>query len=249
MNYCILNGKKSTLIKGLLIQSLPIITKPMMRTNIETVDGRDGDIVTKLGYAAYDKTMSIGLFGDYDIDEVIEYFSSEGTVIFSNEPDKYYKYQILNQIDFTRLSRFKTATVTFHVQPFKYSAVDEMVSQTYGSSLYSDIHVVNRGNVISRPTIELYPGYAGGWVQLSINGRRVFSSIELDLTEPPKTLVLDGNTWEAYWGGALATFMTQGDFAGLYLDPGDNVISISPVVYYETGQVEQIDVTNISRWI
>lgn len=125
MNYCILNGKKSTLIKGLLIQSLPSISKPLMRTRIDQIDGRDGDLVTKLGYSAYDKEMSVGLFGDFDIDEVIQYFDSEGTVIFSNEPDKFYKYQIIQQIDFERLIRFRTATVTFHCQPFKYSAVDD----------------------------------------------------------------------------------------------------------------------------
>lgn len=128
MSYIVLNGVKSTLIQGLLISSLPPITKPSIRTSIETIDGRDGDIVTKLGYSAYDKTMSIGLFGDYDINEVINYFNSEGTVIFSNEPDKFYQYQILNQIDFEKLINFKTATVTFHVQPFKYSAVDDKVT-------------------------------------------------------------------------------------------------------------------------
>lgn len=125
MNYCILNGVKSNTVKGLLIQSLPPISKPLIRTQIEQIDGRDGDIVTTLGYAAYDKQMSIGLYGDYDIDDVIQFFNSSGTVTFSNEPDKYYNYQIINQIDFERLIRFKTATVTFHVQPFKYSAVDQ----------------------------------------------------------------------------------------------------------------------------
>ena len=125
MNYCILNGIKSTDIKGLLIQSLPPISKPLMRTQTEEIDGRDGDVVTKLGFSAYDKVMSIGLFGDFDIDEVINFFNSEGTVIFSNEPDKFYNYQIIQQINFERLCRFRTATVTFHVQPFKWSAVDD----------------------------------------------------------------------------------------------------------------------------
>lgn len=128
MNYVILNGMKSKLIKGLLIQSLPPVSKPLMRSKIETIDGRDGDIVTKLGYSAYDKEMSIGLFGDFDVNEVISFFDSEGTVIFSNEPDKYYQYEILEQIDFERLLKFRTATVKFHVQPFKFSAVaDEVV--------------------------------------------------------------------------------------------------------------------------
>lgn len=127
MNYVILNGVKSTLIKGLLIQSLPPISKPLMRTKKTEIDGRDGDILTNLGYSAYDKAMNIGLFGDFDIDEVIKFFTSEGTVIFSNEPDKYYNYKIVAQIDFERLIRFRTATVTFHVQPYKYSAVEDDV--------------------------------------------------------------------------------------------------------------------------
>lgn len=148
MSYVVLNGKRSTLIKGLLISSLPPITKPLMRTDVETIDGRDGDIVTKLGYAAYDKVITIGLAGDYDVDQVIEYFDSEGEVIFSNEPDKFYRYQILEAIDFERLLRFKTAEVTFHVQPFKYSAVDEVAKpqEFYFPSPYNE-KVYNFGTV------------------------------------------------------------------------------------------------------
>lgn len=124
INYVELNGEKSTSVKGLIIQSLPPISKPKMRTSIETIDGRDGDIVTKLGYSAYDKEVSIGLHGDFDIDDAIAFFDSEGEVVFGNEPDKYYRYQILEQIDFERLIRFRTAKVKMHVQPFKYDAVD-----------------------------------------------------------------------------------------------------------------------------
>lgn len=124
VNYIELNGEKSTSVKGLIIQSLPPITKPKMRTSNETIDGRDGDIVTKLGYSAYDKQLSIGLHGDFDIDDAIAFFDSDGEVVFGNEPDKYYRYQILDQIDFKRLVRFRTANVKMHVQPFKHDAVD-----------------------------------------------------------------------------------------------------------------------------
>lgn len=132
ISYIELNGEKSTNVKGLIIQSLPPITKPKMRTSKEEIDGRDGDIVTKLGYAAYDKEVRIGLHGDFDIDDAISFLDSDGEVVFSNEPDKYYRYQILDQIDFERLVRFRTAKVKLHVQPFKYDAVDrtfEVVNQ------------------------------------------------------------------------------------------------------------------------
>lgn len=124
INYVELNGEKSTSVKGLIIQSLPPITKPKMRTSNATIDGRDGDIVTKLGYSSYDKQLSIGLHGDFDVDDAIAFFDSEGEVVFGNEPDKYYRYQILNEINFDRLVRFRTAKVKMHVQPFKHDAVD-----------------------------------------------------------------------------------------------------------------------------
>lgn len=125
LNEIILNGISSNTLQGLLIQSLAPISKPMMRSKKEEIDGRDGDIITPLGYSSYDKTFSIGLSYNYDIDAIIKFFDSQGTVTFSNEPDKYYNYQILDQIDFERLLRFKTATVTMHVQPFKYPTSEE----------------------------------------------------------------------------------------------------------------------------
>lgn len=128
MNYIILNGKKSTELTGLIIQSLPHISKPQMRTLVDEIDGRDGDIATKLGYAAYDKELSVGLYGKFNIDDVISYFDSEGTVTFSNEPDKFYYYRITDQIDFERLVRFRTATVTLHCQPYKYALAGRLLT-------------------------------------------------------------------------------------------------------------------------
>ena len=93
MNYCILNGVDSRSITGLLIQSLPAISKPLIRTQREEIDGRDGDIITKLGYSAYDREMLIGLRGNFDVDAVISYFNSEGIAIFSNELCKIYDYK------------------------------------------------------------------------------------------------------------------------------------------------------------
>lgn len=126
-NYVIINGVNSLTIQGLAINTLPPITKPMIRTQREEIDGRDGDIVTELGYSAYDKQIEIGLWGTYDINDIIKYFTGEGTIVFSNEDDKYYNFKILDQIDYQKLLKFKTATITLHCQPFKYPLEEEPV--------------------------------------------------------------------------------------------------------------------------
>jgi phage-related protein len=137
MNYVVLNGVKSTEVAGLLIEELPPIVKPAMRIETELVDGRAGDIVTELGYSAYDREMKIGLFGDFNIDDVVAFFASSGSAVFSNEPEKVYDYAIYDQIDFKRLMRFREATVKFHVQPYKRSATSDTVSysaEQYGGA-------------------------------------------------------------------------------------------------------------------
>ena len=130
-NYVIINGVNSLTIQGLAIKTLPPITKPIQRTLREEIDGRDGDLVTELGYGAYDKTIEIGLFGTFDIDEVIAYFNQKGTITFSNEADKVYYFQALEQVDYAELLKFRTANVVLHCQPFKYPTTETPIEVAY----------------------------------------------------------------------------------------------------------------------
>jgi len=126
LNFIILNGKKSTEVAGLMIQALPPVVKPPMRVQLDEVDGRDGDIITPLGFSGYDRTVKIGLRGVYAEDDIVEYFNSSGKVIFSNEPDKVYDYTIVESFSLDRLRKFREADVVFHVQPYKHSVVPEI---------------------------------------------------------------------------------------------------------------------------
>lgn len=233
ISYIELNGEKSTNVKGLIIQSLPPITKPKMRYSSDDIDGRDGDIITKLGYAAYDKEVSIGLHGDFDIDDAIAFFDSEGEVVFSNEPDKYYRYQILDQIDFERLLRFRTAKVKMHVQPFKYDAVDRTFEAVNNGGM-SSITLRNRGNVVSRPTVTVY---GSGNVELAVNAVTVLS-----FTIDDGYITIDADEMNAYHGDALMNRRVTGDYADLALKAGENVISWK-------GNVTEIKVEDFSRWV
>lgn len=235
-NYIILNDRSSEEIPGLLIQELPPISKPLLRNQIEEIDGRDGDIVMPLGYAAYDKDVSIGLYGKFDVDDVIEYFNSEGKVVFSNEPDKYYKYQVLNQIDFERLVRFRIATITFHVQPFKFANNEK--AKTYTSFDNNSISVRNNGNYYSRPKITVF---GTGTINLSLNGKQLFV---INLGSQAAQITIDAEQLEAYDEdtNVLMNRSVDGDYDNLRLKVGTNTISWS-------GSVTKIVINNYSRWI
>ena len=234
--YIILNNKDSKTIRGLLISSLAPISKPQVRTQIETVDGRDGDIVTPLGFSAYDKVITIGLTYGYDIDEIIEYFNSSGVVTFSNEPDKYYKYSIYEQIDFERLIRFKTAEVTLHVQPFKYSLIER--PQTFSiSASPSSIGVYNAGNIYARPIITIT---ATGEVALSLNGSEI---LLIEFGETAQTIIINCEELNAYdEQNILLNRLVTGNYDNIKLNKGSNEIGL-------TGTVSSITINKYSRWI
>lgn len=154
MNYLIFKGEDSREIKGLVISELPPISKPQMRTVETVVDGVDGSLIEEVGYSSYDKSVIIGLTHNADIDEVIAYFSGSGDVVFSNEPDKYYKASIVNQIDFARLVRYKTATVTFRVQPFKHEYLESATKVDAKSLSGTTITINNENGSITQLIIE-----------------------------------------------------------------------------------------------
>ena len=234
-NYIILNGKDSRYLDGFIVQALPPISKPKIRTQVEEIEGRDGDIVTPLGYSAYDKTLKIGLYGNYRIDDIISYFDSSGVVTFSNEVDKFYRYQIIEQIDFERLVRFRTATVKFHVQPFKYSRVETKKVFTFDRADITSVGVRNSGNTIARPIITIE---GEGNVSLYLNGKSIFAIVFGE----DRSITIDTEKMEAYNGSVLKNRQVAGDYDNFALNVGLNTIGWS-------GRVTKISLENLTRWI
>lgn len=173
--YVIINGVSSDIIQGLQVLSLPPITKPKMRRQVDTIDGRAGDIITELGYEAYDRTITVLLHHNYDLDAITAFFNTSGEIIFSNEPDKKYYFRLLEKIDYERAVQFKTANITFHVQPYKYPVNETPLtvsSTAWEGTDYDQTPYIFRAvsdssvDVGNREVIEQITGGTVAWNQL-----------------------------------------------------------------------------------
>ena len=235
--YIIINGQSSRGVNGLIVSTLPPVSKPAMRVEAEEIDGRDGDIVTQLGFSAYDKEIDIGLCDNFDINAVISFFNQSGKITFSNEPDKYYNFAQYNAIDFEKLIKFKTAKIDFHVQPFKFSLNESEKEFDFSSSATSgELSIRNNGNYPSRPQITLT---GSGIINLSLNGAQV---MVIDMSENP-VIILDATEMNAYAPDtALMNRKVTGNYDNLVLKVGKNSISY-------TGTLTKIAVNNYSRWL
>ena len=224
--------KDSEEITGLLICELPPITKPKIKTKETHIDGVDGSVYEELGYESYDKTIKIGLRNNYDINEVIDYFTGEGNLVLSNESDKYYKARIIDSIDYERLLRFRTADIKFRVQPFKYS--NEEGTKTFNITNETSVNVYNNGNLKSKPIIKIT---GSGTIEFKQEDVSIFSyTFQTDDTY----VVIDSDKQDAYVGTTLKNRNMYGEFP--ILKTGKNTISW-------TGTITKIEVSNYSRWL
>ena len=231
-NYVIFKGVNSNTYSNLLISELPCISKPELRVDTTEIDGKDGDIIDELGYASYDKTLKIALKSSENIDEIIKFFSGSGNIVFSNEPDKYYKAYIYEQIDFERLLRFKEADITIHVQPFKYLLNEEDVVLNITNQ--TSLTVNNQGLEKSKPILKLY---GSGTITVSLNGLTAFT---VTIDEDDDYIVIDSMEEEAYNDTELKNRNMSGEFP--LLETGNNTISW-------TGSLTKMEVTPKSRWL
>ena len=166
--YFIFKGKKSTDM-GLLLSSLPVVTKPKRKTNTVSIPGRNGtetqDLATYEGYS-----LSIGCgfenIKEVDIDRLWKWLDGSGDLILSTEPSKVYKARIDNSISMTDVYWvIADFLVQFDVEPFKYAVnpQNDLIKMTK-----KEMTLYNRGTYYAEPVITLY---GSGDITATINGR------------------------------------------------------------------------------
>ena len=144
-------------------------------------------------------------------------------MILSNELDKYYDAFVLEQIDYKQVLRFKTATVTFLVQPYKHATGEEETTSRV---------LINPGNTECLPLMTIY---GSGSVGVLVNGVK-----QCDITL--MVCNLDGEEEEAYKDNLdnRRNRVMIGKFP--VFQPGENILSF-------TGNVTNVKTLVRSRWL
>ena len=128
--------------------------------------------------------------------------------------------------------RFRTAEITYHVQPFKYSTLEKM--KVFDNPTGA-ITVRNNGNYVSKPIIHIK---CSGTINLSLNGVQLF---RIDMSTS-NTITIDTERLEAYNDDVLMNRYVVGNYEKFMLKVGPNSVSWD-------GQLTYIAFENLSRWI
>lgn len=223
MSYFIFKDISSENFKNLIIENLPPVSSPPQRYEIHEIDGSSKAIITELGYKAYEKPINLG-FSNHDTYNVENWLKGKGRLILSNELDKYYDAFVLEQIDYNQVLRFKKATVTFLVQPYKHATGEEETESRV---------LINQGNTECLPLMTIY---GSGSVGVLVNGvKRCDITIDGYVT-------LDGEEEEAYKDSLdnRRNRVMIGKFPTF--KPGENTITF-------TGNVTNVKTLVRSRWL
>lgn len=204
------------------IAKMPSHRKAAMRVTEYTVQGRDGVLHVSEGYDCFDITVSLMLSGVTATNRQVINAWADGTgkLITSDDPTKCYIASVIEEIewdrDFVNGAFWDVATITFKCQPFMYESVDRSIT------VEQDQTIVNLGNVVSRPLIEVD---GEGDLSFTINGKEITMQ-DVQASHP---VFIDAETGYVYTDVGSAKMTGEIPFFNLgnnYITIGDNVTKL-----------------------
>ena len=215
-------ANESCLNYGLLIKQRPSIPAPQRRITSVRIAGRDGEyVVDDEIYNSIDIEVQFNFMSETPNGWAEQYriakgwLRGHGDLVFSDDPDFFYKCQYVQITDSERTSRrIGNFTAVFHCDPYMYAL-----------SGLEEINPAEHGDKVVNPFLLSHPVYqitGTGDGTITVNGKTV------SFTSPGK-LTIDTDRMLAFnpdTGVITGTALT-GYYTDLYLQPGENTVEIS----------------------
>lgn len=228
------NGKDSFVDYGIIIKDHYNI--PLAKRNIEMIKVRGMNGSLKIDDGTYDNItidISCMLKDCSNIQQKARDIKawlaqSEGKLVFSDESDKYYIAQCINQIDITQtLPKFGEFLISFECYPFAYAVSNPVITLNSTTKSFN-----NLGTQPSEPIIKIY---GTGDITFYLNSKSVFI-----IKNVVDYVTIDSYKQDAYKDTLLKNNDMIGDFPKLLV--GNNTVNW-------TGTVTKVEITCNSAWI
>lgn len=225
MNYFIFKGINSK-DKDIIINKMPSIIKPERKIDLIEVPGRNGTLhIDEEAYKTIVIQIECTLLKRENLRDIMAWLDGEGELILSNEPDKFYKATIINQIDYSGIVNiFHTFPLQIELQPFLYS--NEMFIKKYNNLAKFNFNISD-ATAKMRPIIHLT---GNGKINLNINNEGII--INLDEND---YIEINCDLQIAYKENQSANNKILGDLNKINLIPGINKFDI-------IGNYQQIEI-------
>jgi len=210
--YFIYNGINSKDM-GVVLKSLPPITKPKRKIEAIQVPGRNGKLyIDENCYETISVSLECALKRNVDPRKITEWLVEFGTITFSDEIDKFYKAAIINSIPLSRVFRvYREFIIQLELQPIAMS-----IEEYEYNCNDNDIHTLDiESTALMNPYIKVT---GSGEVQLTINNSICNLNIDDEYIE------LDCELQNAFKDVENKNNKMNGEFP--ILKPGENKIQV-----------------------
>ena len=190
-------------------------------------------------YANREISVVLGIKDKSKLRTLYSWLTGTGQLIFSSEPDKYYKVIRIEKTPERMSVRFGKVEVRFTVEPFAYAVSPTELDLTSASSY---MKVPNAGTMFSAPEIRFVP--TAEQVKVDVNGAEFIVSGLLEQAANSFTVVIDCDLEVVYYISGDQkidiTYKSKNNFPLLHT--GDNYIK-------HDGNISSMSVNVKERWL
>jgi len=238
MSIFIFKGISSSLFGILESAPMPPANDEIV-TEVETAGHISNAYYLTGRYANREISVVLGIKDKSKLRTLYSWLTGTGQLIFSSEPDKYYKVIRIEKTPERMSVRFGKVEVRFTVEPFAYAVSPTELDLTSASSY---MKVPNAGTMFSAPEIRFVP--TAEQVKVDVNGAEFIVSGLLEQAANGFTVVIDCDLEVVYYISGDQkidiTYKSKNNFPLLHT--GDNYIK-------HDGNISSMSVNVKERWL
>ena len=185
INYFIFNDINS-IDENIIIRKMPVLQKAMKRIEKISIPGQNGSMyIDEDAYETKLIQIECSIIEDTDISRINKWLNGSGKLILSSYPNRFFKANIVNSIDFTSIvNKIHEFPLEIELHPISYGLEEKTINITKETEI-----TITESTYSIKPYIKVF---GSGKITLTVNNKNII------LNNVDKYIELDCDLEEAY---------------------------------------------------